>query len=580
MDVVDRMWRAGLAAAMPRVLGDELVASLRLVSDGLLRMPRVVIFASLCINVSSLLLPLVVMQVYDRVIPNQSNETLLALVLVTVGVLCCEAVIRSARSYVVFWSATRAAWRVHDDALARVMAAPVGWWSQESASRVVDRLKATVTLAEWQSSPSRLVLLDLPFVALFLLLMALVSGPLAAVPIIVFLVLGSLLWVNGTRLRKAGNAVAAADMRVNDFLSESLAGILAIKANALEPQMQRRHERLQNGIAAATREHIVAAEEARAEADLLASTTQVATMAFGALAVIGDHITIGTLACCTLLAGRAVQPLLRCIAMWSEVQAIAVDQARAAPILALEQPLRRLTETGGRGPLGLHLRKVSTPPVPDVAPALVHADLSIAPGGVCAVVGSGSPGSSPLTALLGRRLAPDHGTIELESADGLAPLTEVSSRILIVSALHRPVDGTLLDNLSGFRRGDAVTAAIDAARLIGLEDDVNLLPAGYLTRVGGALSNDVPDGIIRRLAVARAIALEPGLLVLDAVNEGLDTTAERQLARALASLRGRITTLILTNRPSFAAVADTVYRIENGRFTVERTPPPTAGGGQ
>jgi ATP-binding cassette subfamily C protein LapB len=120
----------------------------RLLRD-IARLPPEVLAASVCMNVSSLLLPLVVMQVYDRVIPNQSGSTLLALASLAILVFVIEAVLRSARAHVVFWSATRTAWLRQDDAVARVLAAPGGWWAKESPSRVVDRLRSVAAVSEW-----------------------------------------------------------------------------------------------------------------------------------------------------------------------------------------------------------------------------------------------------------------------------------------------------------------------------------------------------------------------------------------------------------------------------------------------
>lgn len=541
----------------------------RLLRD-IARLPPEVLAASVCMNVSSLLLPLVVMQVYDRVIPNQSGSTLLALASLAILVFVIEAVLRSARAHVVFWSATRTAWLRQDDAVARVLAAPGSWWAKESPSRVVDRLRSVAAVSEWQASPSRLVLLDLPFVVLFLGLMALVAGPLALVPALVFTAMGAVVARHGLALRRAGETSALSDMRLQDFLAECLSSILTIKGNALEEQMRRRHERLQNAAAHATATHVRLAEETRSYADLLAGATQIVTMTAGAAAVIAGYMSIGTLACCTLLAGRAVQPLLRCISMWSEIQGLSVDMARAEPILALPPPghshCRKpcCDETGG--PIAVRLAAVTTLPTPDFEDTLESADLWLPAGGIGAIIGNRGPGASPVIGILTGRLPIAEGSVELDGIRMDLEDLQQARRIRYVSALHRPIDGTLLDNLTGFERGRAIEAARDAARLIGLESDIDLLSAGYATRVGLTASSDVPDGVMRRVAIARAIATEPGLLVLDCANEGLDTPAELRLMEGLRHLRGRMSILILTNRPSFAAVADHVVRYEAGYF--------------
>jgi len=571
MSAVEQCAEGSPAADTPsrNAAGPANLSFARLLRD-IARLPGEVLAASICMNVSSLLLPLVVMQVYDRVIPNQSGSTLLALASLAVLVFVIEAVLRSARAHVVFWSATRTAWLKQDDAVARVLAAPGHWWAKESPSRVVDRLRSVAAVCEWQASPSRLVLLDLPFVLLFLGLMALVAGPLALVPALVFAAMGAVVARHGLALRRAGETSALSEMRLHDFLSECLSSILTIKGNALEEQMRRRHERLQNTAAHATATHIRLAEETRSFADLLAGATQIVTMTAGAAAVVAGYMSIGTLACCTLLAGRAVQPLLRCIAMWSEIQGLAVDIARAEPILSLPPPGHRpcqkpcCDEAGG--PLAVRLAAVTTVATPDFEDTLDSADLWLPAGGIGAIIGNRGPGASPVIGILTGRLPIIEGRIEIDGIQMQAEDLQAARRIRYVSALHRPIDGTLLDNLTGFQRGRAVEAARDAARLIGLEEDIDLLSAGYATRVGLTASSDVPEGVLRRAAIARAIASEPGLLVLDCANEGLDTPAELRLMEGLSRLRGRMSILILTNRPSFAAAADHVVRYDAGFF--------------
>lgn len=445
------------------------------------------------------------------------------------------------------------------------MSAPHAWWADESASHVVDRVKAINTVSEWQSSPSRLVLLDVPFVILFLGLMTLTGGPLVLVPLAVFAVVGWLMWQHGRLMRRAGATVAACDMRMNDFLAESLSGVMAIKGNALEAQMQRRFERLQNAASHAADEQIRRAEQARSHADLMAAIAQVLTMAAGAAAVMVDTLSVGTLACCTLLSGRALQPLLRCTAMWNEIQSIAVDRSKAERIDTLP-PARILDRSAdSAGPLGFRLTEVTVPSTADVHPSLDGADLVVGAGDIVACLGIDGPGTSPLAAVLTGRLQPVSGTVHFVVEGGDAADAR-PNQVLVVSPQHRLLDGTIMENLSGFRGGPAVTAAGEASRLIGLDQDIRLLTAGYDTRVGNTLSSDIPDSIVRRIAVARAIAAAPGILILDCANEGLDSASERLLADGLKCLRRRMTIVILTNRPSFAAVADRVYAIRGGRF--------------
>ena len=128
------------------------------------------------------------------------------------------------------------------------------------------------------------------------------------------------------------------------------------------------------------------------------------------------------------------------------------------------------------------------------------------------------------------------------------------------------IRGTVLNNLTMFRDGEGVDAAREAARLIGLEDDINRLPRGYETRLGDAAAEALPPGLLQRIVIARAIASQPRLLILDEANSSFDYRSDRMLARGLLTLKQQVTIIIITNRPSFAAIADRIVTIVDGKF--------------
>ena len=151
----------------------------------------------------------------------------------------------------------------------------------------------------------------------------------------------------------------------------------------------------------------------------------------------------------------------------------------------------------------------------------------------------------------------------------------IASRIACVSQRQGAIRGSILDNLTMYAHGPAVESAIEAARLIGLDADVNRLPTGYDTRVADGLLEHLPSGLIPRVAIARAISRRPGLLVLDEANSALDMAADRALLAGLTALRGTTTIILITNRPSTAAIADRHYTIVDGKLVQRDTQPAT-----
>ena len=123
----------------------------------------------------------------------------------------------------------------------------------------------------------------------------------------------------------------------------------------MEAQMLRRFERLQETLADRSARIVRLSEEAQGFRGLLSNLTQMVTVTVGAVFVINGGMSVGTLACCVMLSGRAVQPLLRCVAVWNELQAVVVGLEKAEPLLQASCHSAYQAARTGRGATGCHL---------------------------------------------------------------------------------------------------------------------------------------------------------------------------------------------------------------------------------
>ncbi len=557
-DIVDKPHKAVKGGARQRLFP--------LLATACLDMPTSVVVSSILINLLSLFMPLAVMQVYDRIIPRQAVETLTALVIVITLTVTAEAIFRIARNHVVSWSATILAWRTHHEVLKRVMAAPSSFLETESASRNLDRIQALTAYAEWHGSPSRLVLADLPFVALYVGLMIIVGGQLAAIPLALFFILGVAAHRRSTRVRKTNVNRAIEDMKTRDFLIEAINGLPTIKASAMESQMQRRFERLQQTLATHSFTSIRLAEETQAFSNLLSGLTQMMTVTVGAVFVIAGTLSIGALACCVMLAGRAVQPLLRCVAVWNELQSVIVGLEKAGPLLKLPRVQERSHPAWTKGPMDIRFAGVSFRHDQGSRMILDRASIAVPAGSILAITGRDGAGKSTLVDLICGYLPNYSGEIRIGGFDPRTDSATLKQYLAIVRPGASMMRGTIMDNLIMFRKGDEIELATRASRLIGLDAQISKLPLGYQTVMSEGPSAELPSGLVQRIAIARAIARRPAVLILDEANGALDMSSDQLLASGLRRLRGFTTTLIITNRPSFAAIADETWRLEAGKL--------------
>jgi len=549
------------------LIGRDARSFLNLLVRTLSTLPGDVVAASIVINILGLALPLGILQIYDRIVPNSATATL-AMLSIGIGVaLVVETILRIVRSRVLSRSAMKVAWKANVDAACRVATAPAELVDAQPAAQWMQRLQAVGTLSDFGLSRAPLLLIDMVFVVIFIPLLLASSGWLAAVPLVVFVFFGVAALERGREMREITAERLAAETNVRDFLVEALNDIVTVKALGAEQQILRRFERLSEQAAGCTYRIVRVVDDSQSFASLVSTLTQIATATIGAILAINGQISIGVVACSTMLAGRVIQPLLRVVSAWSEIQGAMVAEEVARPILDLptSEELAAPSRDSKHRPTAVVFDDVSFAYAAKGEPILAGANLAVTPGEIIAIMGRDNLGKSTVRRLMAGQLLPNSGRVLI---DGRAATAEALKNDWVAVVDHRnPVmRGSVLNNLTLFGDADQLEAARAAAHVIGLEADIDLLPRGYDTRLGEAASEALPSGVLQRIAIARAIANRPRLLILDESNNSLDRASELALGAGLGTYREQMTIVLITNRPSFAALADRVFTLVDGQF--------------
>ena len=526
--------------------------------------PVAVKFASFSVNLLALALPLSIMQVYDRIIPNHSLATLAYLFLGLTLVIAIDYVLKTSRSALLSWYATQFGEKVENEAVSRFLRAPNGAFERDPAAVNVSRYAAAAALADYYSGQARLVAIDLPFVAIALIVMTIVGGTMVLVPAVLFFFFAALAIGRAREFRKILDARTAQDNRKYDFIAEVLAGIHTVKVMAMEPQMQRRFERLQQAVAETTMASILTGQANQTSALVYGSVSQLVVVAIGGSQVINDHLTMGALACCTMLSGQILQPLLRAISLWTEKES--VDHRRAEVRLLLDLPSVELAPAEHADDVigDIEFEKVTFryDAAADFTFGVV--DLSIEAGTIIGVKGEDGSGRTTLLKLIQGDIEPASGRVTVGGVSTMdANFPAIRSRIAYVGASPVIFSGTIMENLTIFspERRDF---ARKMSQLLGLETTINLLPDGYETMLGRGIGDDLPMSIAQQVNIVRALTNRPRVLALDEANMVLDAIAEPALIRALETLRGHLTVMIVTHRPSLLALCDRLMIVEDG----------------
>ncbi|MEM7669449.1 MAG: ABC transporter transmembrane domain-containing protein [Pseudomonadota bacterium] len=509
--------------------------------------------ATFGISLLALALPLVLLQVFDRVIPNQATVTLDVLFLGLLIALVFDLGFKICRILILGAEGERYELDLTRRVIGRILGADPAAFEKGRAGTHIDRQDAIAALRDYHGGQARLLHIDLPFSLLFVAMIYLIGGWLVLVPLSCLLILLTFRVV----LRRAqgpilGNRRTLTERRYS-FLIEFLSQISTVKCFGMEEQMRRRYESLQDQAVEANRRLTVVTQFSQSFGAVFSQVAVAGMGLFGAYLVIEDRIGIAELAACMLLNGRTIQPMLKLLGVWAQVEAVDESRRQLRALFDLPQRATHSTTESLRGEITFDSVTVHR----ENRPLIENLDIHLPAGGCLAITGADGSRNAVLMQLLLAECEPSSGEVLI---DGRQPSEWSGMRGQggLVPIGRRPVifDGTILENLTLFGGGCSSELALKVARDIGLEEDVHSLPLGYDTLIGNR--GGMTRGWQQRICLVRALALEPKILLLDEPNTALDHRGDMAVLSALKALSGKTTLVIASRRPSWLAIADHV----------------------
>ena len=526
-----------------------------------------VLLASLAINLLALALPLVTLQVYDRIVPNAAYPTLAVLVsaLVVVGIV--DTVLTYMRTALLAHCGARYEYRTGMQAMETVLHADLAAFDGDARGAWLERFQAIDGLRDFHHGGSALLVVELPFVFLFLALIWQFSGALVSIPLVMIGVFLLFSLMAGRVLRRAIGVKADHHERRQNFVIECLRGIHTVKALALEAQMLRRYERLQRNSAASVHDYVWVNAVIQGLATTFSQAVMVAFVAIGSLSVIEGGLTIGALAAGTMLAGRVLQPALRALAFWTQHEAMGDRKQKLRELLTIPAEAGNGKRDPGRlrGHIELRGVRFRYPGAP--APLLDGIDLVVEPGRSVSIAGPNGAGKSSLLNLIMGFVVPDEGCILLDGQDVTElDRSRVRPQIALIPQEGVLFTGDMLENMTLGRGGNAPADALRLCGLLGLDAAIRNLPGGLDTVISGDVTHSLAQGFAQRLVTVRALIGEPSIILFDDANTGLDDLNDRRLRDLLADLARNHTLIVVSHRPSLQRICEDHYELREGRL--------------
>lgn len=536
-----------------------------------------IILSSLVINLFSLALPMVLLQVYDRLIPNQAINTLSILIIGLMIVLLMDVLLRTARAYMVGWIGAKYEHETGCNAMGNIMHGDLSELESVPSGEQLDRLSSIDAIRDFYGSQASLVIMDLPFVLLFLGILWYIGGFLLVVPVLLLIILGTIAFYLGIHLRDAIEEDTIWEDRKYSFIIEVLRGVHSVKSMAMESLMDRRYEKLMESCSKSSYNVIYLNSLAQGIGTTFSQFTMITVAAVGSLMVINNSLTLGALAASILLAGRTVQPLLRALGIWTRFQHIQMAHTKLSLIEGITQERVKETEEIDKIKT-LELKDFSFKYNEDDDFALKNINLKLKHGDIIGIRGGNSSGKSTLLWAMMGGLKPTKGELIINGNEPEKYSTN-SLRSRMAYLPNQPVmfQGTILDNLTMFQGDEKIDAVMKAAEHMDLNQILVRMPEGFESMVGDASQNELPAGIVQRIAIVRALASNPDIILFDEANSGLDNNADEDLKILMEKLKGKCTIVLVSFRPSLLKLADKQYDLIDGEL-IEQKPSKSKGG--
>lgn len=526
--------------------------------------PRWQVGIALMLNILSLALPIMMLQVYDRIIPHQAFGTLSMLIIGVLIALTLDAALRLIRAYLIGWTAASKEHAAAKTAFTRITRSELPVFEASSTGAHMQRFNALSRLREFSSGQALTALVDLPFAAVYLLLIAYIGGILVLVPAALLGLFFLFSHHAGDWLKAALEGRAQSDDRKASYVISVLTGIHTAKALSMESMLLRGFEERQQETTESSYRVAFASGFASTLSAAFGQLSLIATAAAGCLLVINGQLTVGGLSACTLLAGRALQPVQRVLGTWLRLQDFAVAKGHAEALLSV--PVQRRAATSlPRAEGHLLLENVSFG-YADGEPLLSHISLEAFPGDVIAIGGEKGSGKSTLLQLIAGLLTPNEGTASVDRIITCEhSMTELRGHVGYLPQQGAIFKGTILENITGFNASEEdIFAAKEAGKLLGLDAVVDLLPKGYATVLSDSNADPVPPGVKQRIALTRILKNQPRLLLFDDADRALDKEGYNRLFRLMGSLKGQCTLIMVSHDQNLLSFADRFYTLEGG----------------
>ena len=534
------------------------------------RIYRDVMVAAFVVNMFALAMPMFTMNVYDRVVPNKSIETLWVLSLGVAVIVIGDLILRTMRGYFLDWASTR----IDIKLSSRIMEQVLGLRLEQKPNSVgsfASNLRSFESVRDFITSATITTLIDVPFGLIFVAVMAWISPPMVIPVIIGAIIMLLYAFSVQTKMHELSETMYRASGIRNATLIESLVGLETIKALGMEGNMQRKWEHSATFLTEVGSKLRLLSSSINNGSNAIQQLITVTLILLGVYLVTNGELTMGGLIASTMLSGRALAPISQMAGLLTQYHTAStaltsLDEIMHRPV---ERPLDSsfLSRPAFRG--DIEFREVSFQYPGAEESALSNVSFKIKAGEHIALLGRMGSGKSTVQKLMLGLYQPTKGAILIDGIDArqIDP-AELRRCIGYVQQDTHLFYGTMRENLTVTSPHADDATVLAAAHAGGIDEFINAHPKGFDLLVGER-GETLSGGQRQGVGIARAMVNNPAIFLLDEPTSSMDHSSEDMVKARLGTAAANKTLVLISHRTGLYDLINRIIVIDSGRVVAD-----------
>mgnify|MGYP002672318518 FL=1 len=525
------------------------------------------VLASSCLlQIFMLITPLFTQVIIDKVLVHKGLSTLDVLMMGLIFIAIFQMLLGYLRTYIFSTLTNKVDVILGSKLYSHIVSLPIRYFESRRVGETVARVKELENIRQFVSGSSLVLIIDTAFCFIFILAMFWYSKLLCLVALLMipFMVLLNVIVTPIYRKRIEEKFEAGAESQ--SFLVESITGAATVKTLALEQHFIRRWNDLLGHYVKTSFNVVNTANMANSIGGFLQQLSTFLILWVGARLVMANELSVGQLVAFQMLSGQVSGPILRLVGVWQQFQQVRISIDRIGDIMNLTSEGAGRSEQSAFRQGALYFDKVSFRYNVDEPQVVKNISLKIAPGMTVGIVGPSGSGKSTFAKLLQGLYDPEEGRIMVDNVD-ISTYTPSAYRRQIGTVLQENFlfCGTVRENIGIAKPGASDEEIRLAAELSGAHEFIMKMKKGYDTIIGER-GDSLSGGQRQKLAISRALLLNPKILILDEATSALDALSEREVMSHVQKLRGSRTILMIAHRLSTVRNTDVILVMREGKI--------------